>query len=141
MAKDIANWLRMYAQQFEDQHAPQNMTIALREAAKELDRLRERLEIYPTHPYDGIYCRDETIRGQDAEITRLTELVERGEAVIQNMRYAEDENHQKVVIENVRLREVLKAVRFNLLQAGYKPDSIMIEGIDAALTAQERKDV
>jgi hypothetical protein len=43
MAKDIANWLRMYAQQFEDQHAPQNMTIALREAAKEIERLRAAL--------------------------------------------------------------------------------------------------
>ena len=72
MSHSLSKLLLLYAQQFEDQHAPQNMTIALREAAKELDRLRERLEIDPAHPYDGIYCRDETIRLQDAEITRLT---------------------------------------------------------------------
>jgi predicted RNase H-like nuclease (RuvC/YqgF family) len=40
-------------------------------------RLRERLEVSPDHPYDGIYCRDETISLQDAEIARLTAEVER----------------------------------------------------------------
>jgi len=40
----LSKLLLMYAQQFEDQHAPQNMTIALREAAKELDRLRAEVE-------------------------------------------------------------------------------------------------
>jgi hypothetical protein len=48
-----------------------------RDAAAEIARLRERLEIDPSHPYDGIYCRDETIRGQDAEIARLKAEVER----------------------------------------------------------------
>jgi hypothetical protein len=114
MSHSLSDLLLLYAQQFEDQHAPQNMTIALREAAKELDRLRERLEIDPAHPYDGIYCRDETIRGQDAEIERLKEDVERKDAA-------------------------LEAVRFNLLQAGYKPDSIMIEGIDAALNPSQEQ--
>jgi hypothetical protein len=37
----------------------------------EIVRLRARLEIDPRHPYDGIDCRDETIRGQDAEIERF----------------------------------------------------------------------
>jgi hypothetical protein len=60
MAKDIANWLRMYAQQFEDQHAPQNMTIALREAAKELDRL-----------YAGGCARDQGTTQYCAEAARL----------------------------------------------------------------------
>ena len=82
MSHSLSDLLLQYAQQFEDQHAPQNMTIALREAAKELDRLRERLEIDPAHPYDGIYCRDETIRGQDAEITRLTAENERLRAAL-----------------------------------------------------------
>lgn len=39
-----------------------------------LDRLEElqaRLEISPDHPYDGIACRDETIRQQDARIAEL----------------------------------------------------------------------
>ena len=37
----------------------------------EIERLRERLEIDPAHPYDGIYARDETIRGLDAELLKL----------------------------------------------------------------------
>jgi len=39
MSHSLSSLLLLYAQQFEDQHAPQNMTIALREAARELDRL------------------------------------------------------------------------------------------------------
>lgn len=39
MSHSLSDLLLRYAQQMEDQHAPQNMTIALREAAKELDRL------------------------------------------------------------------------------------------------------
>lgn len=38
---DTADWLRMYAQQFEDQHAPQNLTIGMRQAADQLDASRE----------------------------------------------------------------------------------------------------
>jgi hypothetical protein len=33
--------LLLYAQQFEDQHAPENITTTLREAAAEIERLRE----------------------------------------------------------------------------------------------------
>jgi predicted nuclease with TOPRIM domain len=44
MSHSLSELLLQYAQQFEDQHAPQNMTIALRESAKELDRLRGDLE-------------------------------------------------------------------------------------------------
>ena len=40
MSHSLSDLLLRYAQQMEDQHAPQNMTIALREAARELDRLR-----------------------------------------------------------------------------------------------------
>ena len=36
----------------------------------EIERLRERLEVDPSHPYDGIYARDETIRGLDAKVER-----------------------------------------------------------------------
>lgn len=42
--RDIAGWLLMYAQQFEDQHAPQNLTIGMREAADEIKRLRAEKE-------------------------------------------------------------------------------------------------
>lgn len=40
-----ANRLRLYASQFEDQHAPQNLTLTLREAADEIDRLQEALRM------------------------------------------------------------------------------------------------
>ncbi len=36
--------LLLYAQQFEDQHAPENITTTLREAADEIERLRAALE-------------------------------------------------------------------------------------------------
>jgi hypothetical protein len=36
----LSKLLLLYAQQFEDQHAPQNVTIALREASAEIDKLR-----------------------------------------------------------------------------------------------------
>lgn len=61
----IADLLRLYAQQFEDQHAPQNMTIALREASsllekqfdaiktssEEIERLRAALEQIAANTY------------------------------------------------------------------------------------------
>lgn len=40
----IADLLRLYAQQFEDQHAPQNMTIALREASSLIEKQFEALK-------------------------------------------------------------------------------------------------
>lgn len=39
----------------------------------ELDRLRKRLEIDPHVPYDGIDCRDATIRALEQTIDRLAE--------------------------------------------------------------------
>lgn len=46
--------LLLYAQQFEDQHAPENITTTLREAADEIERLRAVLErIADTDPDDG----------------------------------------------------------------------------------------
>jgi UDP-2,3-diacylglucosamine pyrophosphatase LpxH len=71
MAKDIANWLRMYAQQFEDQHAPQNMTIALREAAKEIERL-----------WAGGCARDQSTTQYCAEAARLAVENERLRAAL-----------------------------------------------------------
>lgn len=40
---------------------------------------------------------------------------------------------ERLTAENERLRAALQEVRFNLLQDGYQHNSIMIEGIDAAL--------
>ena len=44
--------------------------------AREIERLRERLEIDPTHSMDGIYARDETIRGLDAQLAKWKALAE-----------------------------------------------------------------
>ncbi len=43
MSDDTAAWLIRQAQQWEDQHAPQHLTIGLREAAAEIERLRAAL--------------------------------------------------------------------------------------------------
>lgn len=36
-----ADWLRMYAQRLEDEHAPHNLSIGMREAANQMDQQRE----------------------------------------------------------------------------------------------------
>jgi hypothetical protein len=43
----------------------------------EVRRLRERLEIDKRHGYDGIYCRDETIRGLERKVAELRKDKER----------------------------------------------------------------
>ncbi len=63
---DVALWLRMYARQFEDQHAPQNLTIGMREAAAEIERLRRTNRAEREH-------RDMLL----AEVVRLREAVGR----------------------------------------------------------------
>jgi len=40
VSHSLSKLLLLYAQQLEDQHAPQNVTIALREASAEIDTLR-----------------------------------------------------------------------------------------------------
>jgi hypothetical protein len=56
---------------FSSEPAEPKFIAAIDELIAEVRRLRERLEIDDRHGYDGIYCRDETIRLQDAEIARL----------------------------------------------------------------------
>ena len=68
---DIVERLRGLADVFEAQQATHNLVLHMRAGADEIERLRTRLEIDPSHPYDGIYCRDETIRGLEKEIARL----------------------------------------------------------------------
>lgn len=46
----------------------------LRGAEAEVARLRERLEIDERHPYDGIACRDETIKGLQERVDQLKDL-------------------------------------------------------------------
>ena len=56
----LSKLLLKYAQQMEDQHAPQDMTIALREAAAEIERLRA-----------GGCARDQGLTQYCAEAARL----------------------------------------------------------------------
>lgn len=48
------------------------MLATMKWAADRIERLERRLEIDPRHLYDGIDCRDETIKGLDREVDRLT---------------------------------------------------------------------
>ena len=50
---DIAERLRLYARHFEDLHAPQNVTIAMREAADKIEHLREEAEFNYMAGYDA----------------------------------------------------------------------------------------
>jgi hypothetical protein len=72
MSHSLSKLLLLYAQQFEDQHAPQNMTLALREAAKELDRLQA-----------GGCARDQGTTQYCAEAARLAAENERLRAAAQ----------------------------------------------------------
>jgi hypothetical protein len=47
--------------------------------------LEDRLEIDPRHSYDGIACRDETVRLQDKRIDELRAKVERLEVAVRQM--------------------------------------------------------
>jgi hypothetical protein len=70
-------------------------------ARDEIISLRDRLEIDPSHPYDGIYCRDETIRLQDIRIASLNAEVERlREFVDKWTNYKPNKPHQPTIYEN-----------------------------------------
>ncbi len=47
----------------------------LRAKNVEVESLRKRLEVDQRHPYDGIDCRDETIKHQAIEIDRLNKAI------------------------------------------------------------------
>lgn len=68
---------------------------------EEVARLEERLEVDPRHSYDGVYCRNETIKLLEERIERLR---------------AEVEWHEE---ENQRLRNVMWAVE-DMIRAGLK---------------------
>ena len=68
---DIVDRLRATITDMEFYEAPGEWLVPVEQAKAEIESLRIRLEIDPSHPYDGIYCRDETIRGLEKEIERL----------------------------------------------------------------------
>ena len=72
---DIMERLRGLADLFEAGDAPRHVVLHMRAGADEIERLRDRLEIDPSHPYDGIYARDETIRGLEKQIASLLNLL------------------------------------------------------------------
>jgi regulator of replication initiation timing len=80
MSHSLSDLLLLYAQQFEDQHAPQNMTIALREAAKEIERLRA-----------GGCARDQSTTQYCAEAARLAVENERLRAALEEIKALEGE--------------------------------------------------
>jgi len=67
-AADLIQSLREKTQYWPD-NAERDAVI--RHQKEEIERLRARLEIDPSHPYDGIYARDETIRQLDKQTERL----------------------------------------------------------------------
>ena len=62
-------------------------------AAAEITRLRARLEVRDDGGPDGILCRDESIRMQDAEIARLRAEVEALRADAERWRYINTRNN------------------------------------------------
>ena len=76
MADDIVERLRAIGEE-EMYQAPATTKRMIEEAADEIERLRKRLEIPepPFEAYDGIACRDETIKALDARVARLQALL------------------------------------------------------------------
>lgn len=104
---DVMERLRGLADLFEAGDAPRHVVLHMRAGADEIERLRTRLEVDPSHPYDGIYARDETIRGLEKQIESLRQKTQywpdnaERDAVIR---------HQKEEIE--RLRAALEEIAY-----------------------------
>jgi cell division protein FtsB len=69
----------------------------------EITRLRARLEVRDDGGPDGILCRDESIRMQDAEIARLRAEVEALKA--ENARLHTANERMRAALERVRCRD------------------------------------
>lgn len=72
----IADRLILYAQQFEDQHAPQTMTILLREAANEIERLRAEVETWVGKTKTAVWADSKECRLLTADNERLRAALE-----------------------------------------------------------------
>jgi hypothetical protein len=67
----------------------------------EIERLRARLEVSPDHDYDGIDCRDETIKMLEGSVERLREAL--------RLRLIDQEEREKAQREREeRLRSLLR---------------------------------
>lgn len=83
-----------------------------KDAEAEIERLKTRLEVSPDHDYDGIYCRDATIKLQDEYIAKLRE--------------------QEPV--NARLLETLKALRASISGDCYMGENWELIKIDLVIS-------
>ncbi len=86
LAADLDSWKRSERAQVEKIQLMQEEARELREKIEKLqgelraacqlaDQLKDRLEIDPRHPYDGITCRDETIKGLQEQLDVLREAM------------------------------------------------------------------
>jgi predicted RNase H-like nuclease (RuvC/YqgF family) len=97
MSHSLSDLLLRYAQQFEDQHAPQNMTIALREAAKEITALRAESERLATELHIATEWSAQVHAGQQEDADTITALraeVERLKAI-----EADYDDHEREMID------------------------------------------
>ena len=88
-----------------------NAKALLTSCADELDRLNTRLEVSPDHPYDGIACRDESIRCLENDL-------------------------KGVAAQRDALRNLLSHCRDHILindDEGLARHSTLIESVDAAI--------
>ena len=122
MSHSLSSLLLLYAQQFEDQHAPQNMTIALREAAKELDRL-----------YAGGCARDQGLTQYCAEAAELAE--ENADIRRLANKYLAESTALKAEVERLRNELHITTEWSAKVHAGHEEDMAEIERLRAALDA------
>jgi hypothetical protein len=124
MSHSLSNLLLLYAQQFEDQHAPQNMTIALREAAKELDRL-----------YAGGCARDQSTTQYCAEAARRVEENERLRAAAPHIK----ELYAIITDQAAEIEKLRNDVRLAVMSDG--EECKLLTHINEALIAAPTVDV
>lgn len=66
-------------------HVFLNLSAHAKKLGTRVKELEERLEVDPAHPYDGIACRDETIRQQDLRVARLEARVKQLERLLKDV--------------------------------------------------------
>jgi len=103
--------------------------MTLEECAAEIGRLVDRtaelearLEIDPDHPFDGIECRDQTIRALEAQIEELKKPTARDATIrkaYQRINELEEKNKQLDISNRMLANEIemLKAERRALISA------------------------
>ncbi len=87
--------MRMKNRRRHDEQSITRMEQKLNDAQADAERLRKRLEIEDGSQFDGIYCRDETIKGQDELIRSLK--VELAEAV-ELLKEAKEEDEERYIL-------------------------------------------